>query len=392
MWGIWGYTNLIAMKIGFVTGAYYPAPGGVSTSVESFRKNLTELGHRVTVFCPRYQDYDDHERDYVVRIPSYQTGVIPDFRLSDPVRARMTFRRQFSKLDVVHIHLPTLMSGPARAEAHHKNIPRFATYHTHLEQYLGHYIPLMPDNLARGLTRLYLAQETTGTERIFVPSKDIEQVVRGYGLEPPIEVLPSGVDVEFYRRNRSSVRSRYGLNSDSNLLLYVGRIGSEKNVQFLLEAFETIADRHPQAHLVVVGGGRGLSRLKQAASDLKLSNRIHFSGYIDDSDVVAAHYQSADLFVFASVTETQGLVLSESLASGTPVVAVDGPGIRDVLKDGQGGYLVPEDKEQFADSVNHLLSNPALLASKAKEAESLADDFSAIKMAKTLVEHYRRAI
>lgn len=383
------------MKIGFVTGAYLPAPGGVTTSVVNFSKQLGELGHEVRVFCPEYPEEDTQDEENVFRITSYYSPLLKDFRLTDPFQAARVFRKEFSELDIVHIHLPTIMSTPARWIASYYDVPIFLTYHTNLELYIRHYVPGVPKNVAQSLTRFYTARETQNGEKIFVPSPDMKELLGSYDLKPPIEVLPTGINLDTYNSRSEEIRSlreQFGIGKEEKILLYVGRVGSEKNVGFLLDAFKKISRQFSPVHFVIVGGGRGLGKVLARVSKMNSSRTIHFTGYVEDDDILARYYQEADLFLFASLTETQGLVIAEALAAGTPVVAVDAPGVRDVLNLGKGGYLVPEEINPFGEKVLALLENEELLDRKAREAREVAEKFSVETMAGKLLESYEEVL
>jgi len=379
------------MKIGFVTGAYLPAPGGVTTSVVNFSNQLKKLGQEVFVFCPDYPEEETEDDEDVFRIPSYYSPLLKDFRLTDPFQAGRVFRREFSDLDIVHIHLPTIMSPTARWVAGFFDVPVFLTYHTNLELYIRHYVPGVPDNVARALTRLYASRETKNAEKVFVPSPDMKSLLESYEIDPPLEVLPTGIDLEIYEQETEGVRllrEQFGIKEDEKILLYVGRVGSEKNVGFLLDAFKEISGKYSPVHLVIVGGGRGLGKVLSRVSKMNASRMIHFTGYVEEEEILAQYYREADLFLFASLTETQGLVIAEALAASTPVVAVDAPGVRDVIKDDRGGYLVPENVETFSEKVLELLHDPDLLGQKSEEAKVVARKFSAETMTRKLFESY----
>ncbi|MFW6190418.1 MAG: glycosyltransferase, partial [Candidatus Bipolaricaulota bacterium] len=223
----------------------------------------------------------------------------------------------------------------------------------------------------------------------------MKELLGTYELEPPIEVLPTGIDLGLYDSGRDSSRSlreQFGIGEEEKVLLYVGRVGSEKNVGFLLDAFQRISRSFSPVHFVIVGGGRGLGKVLSSVSKMQASRVIHFTGYVEDEEVLAGYYQEADVFLFASLTETQGLVIAEALAAGTPVVAVDAPGVRDVLARGEGGYLVPEELNHFSDKVLELLGDPELLAKKSSEAKRAARKYSARNMGKKLLDSYLRVV
>lgn len=383
------------MKIGFVTGAYLPAPGGVTTSVVNFSNQLEKLGHEVRIFCPEYPEEDISEKEKVFRITSYYSPLLKDFRLTDPFQAARLFRTEFADLDIIHIHLPTIMSTPARWIASYYGVPIFLTYHTNLELYIRHYVPGVPKNVARLLTRFYTSRETQNGRKIFVPSPDMKELLSSYDLEPPIEVLPTGINLDTYDSSFEEIRSlreQFGIGKEEKILLYVGRVGSEKNVGFLLDAFKKISQSFPSVHFVIVGGGRGLGKVLGRVSKMNSSQAIHFTGYVEDDNILARYYREADVFLFASLTETQGLVIAEALAAGTPVVAVDAPGVRDVLNQDRAGYLAPEGVTPFSEKVLDLLEDEELLKEKEKEALEVAEKFSAATMAEKLLDSYEEAL
>ncbi len=379
------------MKIGFVTGAYLPAPGGVTTSVVNFSNHLRKLGQEVYVFCPSYPEEETREDENVFRIPSYYSPLLKDFRLTDPFQAGRVFRKKFSDLDIVHIHLPTIMSAPARWIASFYDVPIFLTYHTNLELYIRHYVPGVPKNVARAVAKFYTSRETQNGEKVFVPSPDMKSLLESYDLRPPLEVLPTGIDLETYENENEGIRTlkeQFGIKEDEKILLYVGRVGSEKNIGFLLDAFKEISRTFSSVHFVVVGGGRGLGKVLSRVSKMDASRKIHFTGYVEQEEILAQYYREADLFLFSSHTETQGLVIAEAMAAKTPVVAIDAPGVRDVIKNDKGGYLVDEDVEVFSRKVKGLLESPDLLKQKSEEAKEIARDFSAEVMTRKLYESY----
>ncbi|MFB6215091.1 MAG: glycosyltransferase, partial [Candidatus Bipolaricaulia bacterium] len=338
-----------------------------------------------------YPEEETTEEENVFRIPSYYSPLLKDFRLTDPFQAARAFRKEFSDLDIVHIHLPTIMSTPARWIAGFYDVPVFLTYHTNLELYIRHYVPGVPKDIARAVTRFYTSRETKNGEKIFVPSPDMEALLESYDLDPPLEVLPTGIDLEMYEREHEDVRTlreQFGIKEDEKILLYVGRVGSEKNVGFLLDAFKEISRTFSPVHFVIVGGGRGLGKVLSRVSKMDASRKIHFTGYVEQEAVLAQYYREADLFLFASLTETQGLVIAEALAARTPVVAVDAPGVRDVITGDKGGYLVPEDVATFSEKVKELLESPDLLNRKSEEAKEVARSFSAETMTRKLFESY----
>jgi 1,2-diacylglycerol 3-alpha-glucosyltransferase len=382
------------LRVGLFTNNYLPLLGGVARAVETLRAALVAAGHRVVVIAPRVAGrpaFDDGP--HVVRVPSLPAPTYPGFAL--PVWVPPATRRAIEgfDLDVYHAQHPFLLGGMARRLARRAGRPLVFTCHTRYDQY-AHYVPLPVPLVARAAVRWSTAFANTA-DRVVAPSEALARLLRGQGVRKPVDVIPTGVDLEVFRPGRReevrALRERLGLPVDGPLLLYVGRLDREKNLPFLLEGFRRVLASHGGARLTLVGQGTRAAALAAAVAGGPLAGRVHFAGGVP-LDRVPPYYQAADLFVFASTTETQGLSVLEALATGLPVVAVRAAGVDEAVRDGVSGLLVPEDAGAFAAAVGQVLADPDLAAKLRHGAREHVRSFAVPALADRMVRAYRRVL
>jgi glycosyltransferase involved in cell wall biosynthesis len=374
------------LRVGLFTNNYLPMLGGVSTAVETLRATLQALGHTPVVIAPRMAGAVDEPG--VLRVPAVPAPTYPDFSLPLPVGRRLARRLAALDLDVFHVHHPFLLGGTARRLARRLGRPMLFTYHTLYDKY-AHYVPL-PRPLVAAQAVAWSTRFANTAHLVIVPSAGLAARLRAQGVRRPLEVLPTGVDLDRFRPgDQTAARATLGL-AEGPLLLYVGRLDREKNVGFLLEVFDRVAARHPGARLLLVGRGTHEQALRRHAGRLVAGSRIRFVGGVAH-EAVARYYQAADLFVFASTTETQGLAVLEAMAVGLPVVAVRASGVEEAVLDGVSGLLVPEDQEVFAGAVGQVLTDGDLARKLAAGAREAALPAAAMTLGAQLVALYRRA-
>jgi len=332
-------------RVGLFTECYRPIQNGIVASVDTLALALRAHGHDAIVVTPEMPGYRDGVAD-VVRVPSLPLPTRTAYRLTVPY-----LPRALGALSIVHTHSPFVTGWLGARAARRAGVPLVFTYHTQLEAY-AHYVPFETHatrSAATQLTRAY----ANSADAVIVPTAAMERRLRELGVRARIAVVPSGIDVaEFARGRRSAaMRARLGARDDEALILSVGRLGREKNVELALEAFARLD--HPRARLAIVGDGAHRDALERAAARLGIGARTTFAREFARSDLPDA-YASCDAFVFPSRSETQGLVLVEALAAGASVVAVDTPQTRDVL--GDAGTLVPEDRDAMAAALGRTLA------------------------------------
>jgi glycosyltransferase involved in cell wall biosynthesis len=388
------------MRILFISDVYFPRVNGVSTSIRTFREELHRLGHATTLVAPEYAvapeqaraDGDDEGR--TVRIPARPVPRDPEDRAMAwrALRAALA-RLGEERFDLVHVQTPFLAHYAGVRFAWQCDVPCVTTYHTFFEEYLHHYVPALPRGTMRRIARRFSRHQCNATDTVVVPSTAMLEMLRGYGVTRPIEIVPTGIHVRgMAGGDGAGFRAAHGIPPSRPMLLYVGRVAHEKNIDFLLRMFVRVRAEVPGAVLVVCGEGPALVSLTREAREAGLGDAVRFLGYLDRERDLPSCYAAADLFVFASRTETQGLVLLEALAAGTPVVAIAAMGTRDVLDPEGGARIAPDDEAAFARAVVALLRDrDARLALRAA-AERYAVGWEAPLMAKRLEAVYARLV
>ncbi len=358
------------MRVALFTNNYLPFCGGVTISVETLRTGLEARGHEAWVFAPRFAG-GPADVDRVVRYPSVPAATYPDFALAVPYSRAIGRRVRALDFDVFHAHHPFLLGPAAWRMARQLHRPVVFTYHTRYEKY-AHYVPLTRRFVETAAVRLS-TRFAARTDAVIAPSQLIRDDLRARGVRVPIAVVPTGVDLTRFRpADGAEARRDLGLGVAGPVVLYVGRLDPEKSVSRVLLAFDRIASVVPDARLVLVGQGTEAERLHGQARHLAARDRITFLG-VRAHHALPQCYQAADLFLFASETETQGLVLAEAAASGLPAVAVSAPGADEVVRDGDTGLLTKNDAASLAEAAVGLLLDGARRRGMAERARLVAE-------------------
>jgi glycosyltransferase involved in cell wall biosynthesis len=365
------------VRIALFTNNYLPFCGGVTISVETLRLGLESSGHEAWVFGPRLTGAEDVSVK-VVRYPSIPVATYPEFALAVPYSRRIDRLVTALDFDVIHAHHPFLLGPAARRLARRNRRPLVFTYHTRYEKY-AHYVPL-PLGLVQAAALRISAGFAAQADAVLAPSAVIRDELHARGVRTPIAVVPTGVDLARFRPgDRAAARRSLGVGAAAPLVLYVGRLDREKSVDRVLAAFERVASTLPAAQLVLVGQGTETERLRRIARALPVAERIRFLG-LRPHHSLAECYQAADVFLFASETETQGLVLAEAAACGLPAVAVDAPGCDEVVRDGDTGILTKGDPAALAEAVIGLLLDPERRRAMARRAREIAERLFDVKL------------
>jgi glycosyltransferase involved in cell wall biosynthesis len=378
------------MRVLFISDVYFPRVNGVSTSIRTFRTDLRDAGVDTVLVAPDYGTAAADEAG-VLRVAS---GSVP----RDPEDRRMKFfalRARLQQLeaqhfDLVHVHTPFLAHYAGVRFAARRGIPVIATYHTFFEEYLHHYVPLLPRPVGRALARRFTRSQCAQLAAIVAPSEPMRALLLEYGVSTRIQVIPTGLPAERYvPGDGARFRAHFGIDAQRPLLLYVGRVAHEKNIEFLLHAFLALRRMRADALLVIAGEGPAREHLQSQVTELGIGADAQFIGYLDRERGLADCYAAADVFVFASRTETQGLVLLEALAQGRPVVSTAHLGTASILQAGCGARVAPEKPEAFAQAVADILDDPARAARLSAQARSYAAGWASDQMAWRLAELYR---
>jgi 1,2-diacylglycerol 3-alpha-glucosyltransferase len=378
------------MRVGLFTNNYLPFRGGVTTAVETLRLGLESLGHRAWVFAPAAQ-HPHHDPAFVFRYPSVPAPTYPGFSLALPVSRRLGRLANALDLDVVHVHHPFLLGVTGRRLARRQRRPLVFTYHTRYEKY-AHYVPL-PQRLVRSLAVRLACRFADSADLVVAPSDHVAETLRRRGVIAPLTVIPTGVDLTLFSPgSRERARRRLGLPAAGLICLYTGRLDREKSLERVLDAFESVAVSVSTASLHLVGQGSHSRALAQRAASGAAGRRIVFHGGLA-REALPDYYRAADLFLFASRTETQGLVLAEAHACGLPAVAVRASGVDEVVSDGETGVLTKSAAGELADAAIGLLLDPERRAAMGQAARRLAEArFSAERQIEAMAGHYRALI
>lgn len=380
------------MHIAFFTNYYHPIVNGVVRSVSSFRETLMKQGHNVFVFAQSDNDYKDNE-PFIFRYPSLPLP-LGDISAAIPVSPFVDQLLPILKLDVIHTHHPILLGQTAARKAAELGLPLVFTFHTQYWEYT-HYIPFPQEAIQEFLKNAvhkWLKDFMQKCQHIIIPSESMKDyLVKEYGLEERYTVVPTGTNLEpFLAADGKSLRQEKGW-QDETILISVGRLAAEKNWETLLQAFAKVYSEHPDVRLILIGDGPARESLQTLATELGIAERVTFTGSLPFEEV-PAYLKAADVFSFASITETQGLVTIEAMAAGLPVVSVDGSGTRDIVEHGKQGFLVENDADALANGLNQLLSDPGQMKRFRHNALKKAKTFDVNLLSKQMISVYEQAI
>lgn len=378
------------MLIGMMADAYKPYVSGVTSYIDLNKRALEELGHEVYVFTFGESNPQD-EDPRVIRspgLPLANTG----FYLS--LRYKTAARKLLQSMDVVHVHHPFLSGRLALIYGTRKNIPVVFTNHTRYDLYAQVRMPLMPVEVSQSLLQAYMPDFCRAVDLVISPSRGMEKVLRQYGVEAHIEVVPNGANLKPFQTATPLSRAEFGYSNKDVLLVYMGRIAPEKNLEFLLETFGGVAHAIPNTHLLILGGGQKdqkdyEEKLKSIPSELRIADRVRFTGMIPYAQL-PAYLAMCDAFVTTSVTEVHPFSVIEAMATGLPIVGIDSPGVGDSVTDGVSGLLSANDVASFAAKLTYLCMKKELRKKMGAAALKASEQFSIERTTKIMLGHYNR--
>ena len=380
------------MNILMLSDVYFPRVNGVSTSMQTFCRELAASGHAVTIVAP---DYGVPERDTefeIVRLPSSRIFFDPEDRLIH----RSAMRSVVDDLakrhwDAIHIHTPFRAHQIGVELARRTGRPTVESYHTYFEEYVANYLPWFPTAPLRFLVRRFSRKLCESVDHLIVPTTEMADVLQRYGIRTPSTVVPTGIRLEeFSNGDGARFRRTHGIGENQPMLLTVSRLAIEKNIDFLLEVAAVLEREFDDFVFVVAGEGPDAPRLKKLASKLGLDERVRFLGNLDRNTTLLDCYSAADVFVFASSTETQGLVLIEAMACGAPIVSTAVMGTATVLRDAKSALIAEENVEAFAANVARLLRSPAERAALSAAGPADAEKWGAASLMRKVFGTYER--
>ncbi len=378
------------MKIVMFTNTYLPHVGGVAQSVAQFTRCCRQRGHRVIVAAPEYDEQPDSDDEDVWRMPSLRHVTSGNFAIALPAKFDLADRIEQFDPDVIHTHHPFWVGDTALRVAASQNRPIVLTYHTMYEHYT-HYMPVDISQMGQ-----YVVKLATGfanlCDRVIAPSRSVRKILESRGVGRPIDVVPTGVDIGKYADGDGQrFRREHDIPADAIVIGHVGRLAEEKNLVFLTRAIAEAMGQMDNAHFLAVGKGSAEGPMRQILRQAKLQDRAHFPGVLKGDDLVDA-YHAMDAFGFASHTETQGMVLTEAMSAGVPVIALDAPGAREAVHDGENGALVDsEDPRAFARAVMDIAGASGERRERLmRSARASAEEFSMERTADRLLETYEK--
>ena len=380
------------MHIAYFTNTYLPVVSGVVRSVQSFRDALSALGHNVFIFAQE-DDYEDTE-PFIFRYPSLKLPLPGDIPTAVPVSSFVDQLLPKLKLDVIHTHHPFLLGQTAATKARDLNLPLVFTFHTQYHEYT-HYVPFSQEQVQEFIKNRvmnWLREYMRKCQHIAIPSESMRSIlVNDYGLVDRFTVIPTGLDIAPYKEaNGAALRAEWGWPNDK-IIISVGRLAEEKNWTTLLQAFALALKELPNLRLVLVGDGQQAQALRQLTGELGIAERVLFAGRVS-FEQIPTYLKAADMFSFASITETQGLATLEAMAAGLPVVAVAGPGTQDIVEDSVQGFLVQNDPGDLAKGIVKLLGDSDLMDKFKAAALRKSRAYDNKRLARKMLKVYDQAI
>lgn len=345
------------MRIGFFTDTFLPQRNGVVASLLNFGPELVKRGHEVFVFCPE-TNVKEYGGMVVHSYPSVSFRPYPEFKIAVPQG-----KDRAPKLDIVHTHSPFTMGFFGGRVARFQKIPRVSTFHTLLPEYVG-YVSRLGKIALKLVTWRFCRAFYNRHNKLITPSDALKKILEEHKIGKQIEVIPTGIDTNFFRPlDRTKAKKKLGLNDDK-VFLCLGRLGHEKNVDVVIRAFDDV-----DAKLIIAGRGPAEKKLKKLTTKLGLRGKVSFRGFVPER-LKPTYYSAANALVIASTSETQGLVVTEAMACGTPVVGANSLAIPEIIKDGRNGYLFePGDIKGLSQILHNFESSEKIKNAAVKSAE-----------------------
>lgn len=344
------------MNILMMTNTFTPHVGGVARSVVAFSAEYRRRGHQVLVVAPSFDNMPEDEVD-VVRIPAIQRFNGSDFSVVLPMPGYLTRTLENFQPDLIHSHHPFLLGATALRVAHSHQLPLVFTHHTMYEQYT-HYVPGDSQALKRFTVKLTTSYANL-CDLVFAPSASIATILQERQCTAPIEVIPTGVRLELFQQGDGpGFRAAMGIPAEAFVVGHLGRLAPEKNLAFLARTVAAFLQMEPAACFLVVGQGPFAKQIRQIFQEAGVEERLYCQGILEQP-LLASAYRAMNVFAFASLSETQGMVLTEAMAAGVPVVAVAAPGVREVVCNGENGMMLPvAEQELFLAALTNIRNLP----------------------------------
>lgn len=393
------------VNIVYVSDQYWPSVSGVPVSMDSFKENFAEKGHKISLLVPDYPEAEQWDRENnsknIFRFRSRSIFFNKENRMvCGSEKNKIHDRLRAIKPDVIHVHTEFSLAKVVIKYAKKNNIPVVLTAHTNWEELINEYLSFVPKKIAQLYCRSFLRRIFNKVDRVIAPTALMESRLTSYAVERPIEVIPTGLVLNKFSESfpdETNLKANEQFESlvekvrGQKTLMYVGRLGKEKNIKFLIDVFYQIQQTNEDVTFVVVGDGPARSELEEYARQLGVMEKIIFTGFVP-RERLKDFYSLAYVFMFASKVESQGLVILESMACGTPVVAIGEMGTRALMVRGRGGFMVNDDLDLFIEKVDLLLNNSELYAAKSQEAIEEAKEWGSELMSTKVLSLYENLL
>jgi len=373
------------MRIGMMADAYKPYISGITNYIDLNKRYLEEAGHEVYVFTFSDPEYEDDE-PRVIRspgLPLADTGFYLSLKYSREAK------KLLQSMNVIHVHHPFLSGRLALHYCRPLQIPVVFTNHTRYDLYAQAYLPMVPGEVSEGLLRAYMPSFCEAVNLVISPSPGMEKILRELEVESRIEIVPNGVEMTRFLQAKPLSRADYGFQEDDILLIYTGRLGPEKNLDFLLLAFAGVVQAAENVKLLLVGDGPMKEELKQLIKDLQIDSSVQFTGQIP-YDKMPGYLAMCDAFATASVTEVHPLSVIEAMGTGLPIMGIHSPGVGDTVEDGITGFLSTDNLPAFTAKLTRLCLQHNLRREMGRMARQVSEKYDIGRTTNTMLGHYEK--
>ncbi len=377
------------MRIGMMADTYKPYISGITNYIALNKRYLEKAGHEVYIFTFGNLDYEDDETR-IIRSPGkafIDTGFYMSLRYSREAK------KLLQTMDIVHVHHPLLSGLLALRYCLPHKIPVIFTNHTRYDLYAQAYMPLLPEIISDSLLKAYMPSYCDAVDMVISPSPGMEKILRKLDVESHVEVVPNGVEITRFRQAEALSRADFGFSDDDILLIYAGRLAPEKNLSFLLAAFNGVAEALENVHLLLLGGGPSTEKVKDEIKELENSQNIHIIGRID-YDKMPGYLRMCDAFVTASISEVHPLSVIEAMGANLPVMGIYSPGVGDTVENEKTGFLSKENLPAFTAKLTRLCVDKELrekMGRNARETSALYSIQRTTEMMTTLYKNISKA-
>ena len=377
------------MRIGMLADTYKPYVSGVTNVIDLTKRYLETQGHEVYVFTFGDENYQDAEPNIIRSpgLPLVDTGFYINVRYSRKAR------KLLQTMDIVHVHHPFLSGRLALWFCKPRGIPIVFTNHTRYDLYAQAYFPVLPDGIGDAFLKAFIPGFCDSMDMVVAPSDGLRKVLLRAGVTNHIEVVPNGVDMSPFHKDVQPIdRSSLGFSDENVVLMFSGRIAPEKNLPFLLRAFNGAAQAYDNLGLLIVGDGPDRENLEDRVRHMGIENRVHFTGMVN-YDQIPRYLVTADAFVTASVTEVHPLSVIEAMGAGLPVLGIESPGVGDTVTDCENGYIVPdEDLAAFTAKMVRLATDAELRKKMSENAKETSHLYNYERTSQQMYELYEKVI